>query len=136
MEETTVCAQFILIGDESFNPDIVTNTLAVQPTEIGRKGELIRNGRLKRRESFWEINTGYEQSHDINDQLGQLLDIIFPLKKKLKNIISNNSIHAKFGLVIKIEDGQTPAMYLKQNIIDLMSEIGIVIDFDTYVLSA
>jgi len=135
MDETVVNAKFMIIGDENFDPDIATNTLKINPTKVGRKGELIRGGRLKRKESFWEISTDYKKSYDINDQLDQILNIIIPVKEELMSIISSNNLYAKIEFVINIENNEKPAMHLQKNVIDFASEIGAEIDFDLYIYS-
>jgi hypothetical protein len=52
----------------------ITNKLFIQPTETGKKGEFGRYAVLK--ESYWDISTEYEESLDINNQLGKIVNML------------------------------------------------------------
>ncbi len=68
MDKTNVMVEFNIIGD-TFNPDIVTQKLIINPTEIWIKGEQIKDKDLYRKHTLWSKATKYEESLDINDQL-------------------------------------------------------------------
>lgn len=136
MEKTTVCAKFILASENTaFNSGEITQTLGIQPTSIGKKGDKIRNGKLERRESFWEIATPFQESYDINEQLTQILHLVLPSEKVLKEITSQIGVIAKIILVIKIENNEKPVMHLNKKTIDFASAVGAEIDFDLYIYS-
>ena len=56
-------------------------------------------------------------------------------RQQLKEILSDSNIYGKFGVVIKIENEEIPAMYLEKELIKFMHDIGAEIDFDMYINS-
>ncbi|WP_236337214.1 DUF4279 domain-containing protein [Paenibacillus auburnensis] len=69
-----------------------------------------------RKETAWVIDTGYQESLDVNEQLQQ---IVTQLRGKALIINEMKQIHSmecKFSIVIKIEEGHTPALYLDKSI--------------------
>jgi hypothetical protein len=91
--------------------------------------------KIKHDFSRWDIQTGYQESDDINIQVNQIYQI---LKKKI-NIL--NELKPKYELdyrlviVINIEDNEKPGMCFDHYIIDFLHEIGAIIDIDMYIYS-
>jgi hypothetical protein len=130
LDKTNVKVEFILLGD-NFNPDDITNKLSIRPTSKWKKGEILKNGRV-REYSGWEISTEYEESLDINDQLNQILIKIKDKRNEIFEISNNKDIECRFCVVVKIENGYTPAMTLNREVIQFAYEIGAEFEFDLY----
>lgn len=134
MDKTTVSAKFFLIGD-IFEPLEITSILEITPTRIGKKGEKIRDGKLERKETFWELSTSEQNSYDINDQIEELTRQVIPVKEKLKEVMIKYELEGSIRIVIKIENNEKPAMYLEPEFINLISDLGFGLDFDLYIYS-
>ncbi|MEH7387951.1 DUF4279 domain-containing protein [Bacillus sp. JJ1521] len=72
MERTKVRVYFRLFGD-TFPLDNVTEKLGITPSNTYRKGAIILNrpATLFRKETSWDLDTGYQESLDVNEQLQQ-----------------------------------------------------------------
>lgn len=111
MDKTQVMVYFSLYGDE-FPIDYVTDKLGIQPTNSYRKGDLIPNRSTKvyRKETSWDLGTEYEESIDVNDQLQKIMQQLQNKSSNINELIKAYSLACKFFIVIKIENGETPAL--------------------------
>ncbi|MED1724657.1 DUF4279 domain-containing protein [Brevibacillus parabrevis] len=134
MNKTSVMVEFTLTGDQ-FNPDLITEKLEIKPNEIYYKGDQVKHRKAVRKETCWSINTGYQESLDVNIQLRDVLEKIWPKKNDLRELQVENNLEIKFCIVIKIEENQTPAIYLDSDIIAFAHEIKAEFDFDLYIYS-
>ncbi|MFC0237094.1 DUF4279 domain-containing protein [Fictibacillus phosphorivorans] len=130
MNETQVKVYFSLFGDD-FSINEVTRRLEITPTESYKKGDSISaNSSHRRKETSWEYGTDYQNSLDVNEQLQQVIN---RLREKCSII---NTLQAEFGLtskiyiVIAMENGQAPALYLEKDILTFASNIGAEIEVD------
>lgn len=133
MERTKVRVYFSLFGD-TFPLDYVTEKLGITPSNTYRKGDIIpnRSATLFRKETSWDLDTGYQESLDVNEQLQQ---IITPLRKKvsiINEIKKIYSVECKFFIVVEIEEGNTPGLYLDTAVINFASNIEAAFDIDLY----
>ena len=83
--------------------------------------------------NLWELFTEYEESWDINEQLGKILcklndkrDLLIKLKEKME-------LDYVFDFVVNIKNHEAPAIYFEQEFIVFCGDIGAHIDVDTYV---
>jgi hypothetical protein len=133
LKKTKVRVYFSLFGD-TFPLDDVSKSLEITPTAAYSKGESIPHSTAPRfrKETAWVIDTGYQESLDVNEQLQQ---IVTQLRGKALIINEMKQIHSmecKFSIVIKIEEGHTPALYLDKSIIKFTSSIEAEFDIDLY----
>lgn len=133
LDKTQVMVYFSLYGDE-FPLDGVTEKLEVIPTETYKKGDLIPNLSTVRyrKETSWELGTGYQVSVDVNNQLRQIIDKLQNKSSIIKEIKDAYSVECKFSIVIIIEEGNTPALYLNKDIIKFAATIEAEFDVDLY----
>lgn len=132
-DKTQVMVYFSLYGDE-FPTKKVTERLKINPTNTYIKGELIsnRSSVCYRKETNWEIGTGYQDSIDVNEQLNQIAGKIQDKVSEIIDIKKEFAIDCKFFIVIKIEEGLAPSLYLNKNIIKLAASMEAEFDFDLY----
>lgn len=129
---TKVKAEFIVTG-LGLIPEHVTGALKINPTGKHRAGEIIGNTSKVRKDNCWYLCTQYEHSYDVNEQLTKILDRIKDKTKVLKDLRELYNLSYKIGIVINVENKETPAMYLDSETIDFAHEIGAEFDFDLYV---
>jgi hypothetical protein len=60
--------------------------------------------------------------------------LLYPKLDKIKELIKSQALLCKFDIVIKIENGDTPAVHLQKEMLDLAHELGAEFDFDLYVV--
>lgn len=134
MKVTNIKAEFLILSDD-FLPDDITEKLSIEPSFKWKVGEKINSEKHNRvyKSSGWEISTGYEESLDINEQLNKILYKIHSCHEVLAQLCLVENIECRFCIVVKIENGQTPAMILSRELIKFASEINAEIEFDLYV---
>jgi hypothetical protein len=122
-----------LYGDE-FPIDEVTEKLKVTPTETYKKGDLIPNRSTVRyrKETSWDLGTGYQDSLDVNDQLQQIVGKLQHKSSTINEIKQAYSLECKFFIVIKIDKGNSPALYMDKEIIKFASSIEAEFEVDLY----
>lgn len=133
MERTRVRVYFSIFGD-TFPLEHVTEKLGISPTNTYRKGDIIpnRSRTLLRKETSWDLDTGYQESRDVNEQLQQIINQLrnkVPIISEIKNIYS---VECKFFIVVEIEEGKTPGLYLDREVINFASNIEAEFDIDLY----
>ncbi|MDQ0247845.1 hypothetical protein J2S09_005521 [Bacillus fengqiuensis] len=133
VDKTQVMVYFSLYGDE-FPTDEVTERLEITPSETYKKGDLIpnRSTALYRKETSWDLGTGYQVSLDVNDQLQKIIGKLQNKASIINEIKEAYSVECKFFIVVKIEEGNTPALYLDKDIIKFASSIEAEFDVDLY----
>lgn len=134
IDKTNAKVEFNIIGD-AFNPDIVTQKLKINPTEVWIKGEQIKGKDLYRKYTLWSISTEYEESLDINYQLKAILSVLTPKTCELLELKNTLDIEYRFCVVININNNENPAMYIDTGTIRFINEITAEIDFDLYIYS-
>jgi len=137
-------AYFSAISDE-FPLEVVTDALGIEPTEAYKKGDLIERPAIAihpvstknryRKYSDWTFSTGYQESYDINNQLNIILKSLEGKSDQLTFLKRKYGLEYLFMVVIQIENNESPAMYLKKEIIDFASLIQAEIHFDLYIVS-
>lgn len=129
-EKTKVMAYFCLFGDE-FDPNHVTSILRIEPTNTAYKGDII-NKKHRIKETSWTLGTDYEESLDVNHQLIKVVDMIRNKAKEINSIRIEHQLRIKFFIVIRIEEGKTPALYFDSDFIEFVNMIHAEIDVDLY----
>ena len=133
LEKTNVKVEFSIYGDD-FNPDRITKRLNINPEKVWRKGEQVGKHNILRKENCWMISTGYQESLDINNQLYLILQLLQSVKEELMALKNEIMADFKIDIVINIEDNQTPAMYLDNEVIHFCNDFDITLDFDLYIM--
>ena len=140
MDKTQVRVYFCLYGDE-FPVDYVTETLEIEPTKTYKKGDtIVRPYNPKvistkthyRLETAWELSTGYQESFDVGEQMDQ---IVRPLKNKvalINQLKMEYELQCKIFIVIIMENGDSPGLYLDNEQIEFASSVKAEIDIDLY----
>lgn len=131
MDKTNVKVEFSIFGD-GFDPNTITDTLQITPTRTWLKGDNIK-GDLFRKETCWELATEYEESLDINNQIKKIKNLIQDRKDEVVKLIRQNNLECKLEVVINIENNERPAMYINNETIKFIHDIGAEIDFDLYI---
>ena len=131
-------AYFSITGD-IFPVEAITDALNIEPTRTYKKGDivarrdnpnLVSTKKLYRKETDWNLSTGYQESYDINNQLYVILKSLEEKTEPLKQLKKKYDIEFLFMVVIQIENNESPAMYLQKDILDFASSIQAEIHFD------
>jgi hypothetical protein len=132
LKMTNVNAKFVIVGD-SFDPKTITEKLGIEPHSFWIKGEDVPGRPIKRKDTNWEICTGYEESLYIMEQIEKLLVILQNKKDILRELKSLYTLDYFFLIVINIEDDEKPAIALSSDFIEFASEIKAEFEVDLYI---
>ena len=140
LDKTQVMVYFSLYGDE-FPIDFVSETLKIAPTKAYKKGEVIvrphnpnviSTKTLYRKETAWELSTSYQESYDVKEQMDE---IVGPLKNKatiINQLKEKYKLECKIFIVIVMENGYSPSLYLDNEQIEFANSVKAEIDIDLY----
>jgi len=135
MDKTQVMVYFSLFGDE-FPIDEVTKRLGITPTLSYKKGELIPRRNYShihyRKETAWDLSSGYQESYDVKEQMDQVLGPIKNQVAVINQLKEDYKLECKFFIVIIMENGDTPGLYLDNEQIEFASRIKAEFDIDLY----
>lgn len=136
MDKTNVKVEFdIGSQDDIFVPSNATEILGIKPKRTGIKGEIIRQterGNILCKYTFWRIETDYEESYDIKFQINKIMSVLATKKEQLQKLKRIYKVNYHFCVVIKIENHETPAVWLSKSFIHFLSSIDASVDFDIY----
>ncbi|WP_028595290.1 DUF4279 domain-containing protein [Paenibacillus assamensis] len=138
MEKTNVRACFSLYGDE-FPLEYVTEKIGLKPSMGYRKGDLISAKQsdklgitIQRKETAWQLETNYEESLDVDNQLSKIIDILHGKREVINEIRKDFELECRLDIVIIMEKGYTPAFSLNRKVIDFIHFIQAEIEIDLY----
>ena len=134
MEKTKVKVNFEIWGDD-FNVENASKILDIYPSKIRNKRDKSTYSNVKIKKTSWSFGTDYQESLDINEQLKFITNILNNKKQELQKIKKSYNVNYQISIVIKIENNQSPAIYLESDIIRLADEIQAEFDIDLYVMS-
>jgi hypothetical protein len=138
LEKSNSQVYFSLYGDY-FPIDVVSDRLGLKPKFSYCKGEVIpetpplrHSKTMYRKETIWEIGTDFEETYDINNQIIQVMRMIKGKEATIKQLIEEFNLQCYFMIVMKINEGETPATYINKEFIRLAYELDTEIHFDIY----
>jgi len=134
MDKTKVKVNFEIWGDD-FNVENASKILDIYPSKIRNKRDKSTYSNVKIKKTSWSFSTDYQESLDINEQLKFITNILNDKKQELQKIKKSYNVNYQISIVIKIENNQSPAIYLESDIIRLADEIQAEFDIDLYVMS-
>lgn len=133
MEKTNMMAEFIITGDH-FEPKLVTEQIGIEPSGTYIKGEKIDDRDLYRKETCWFLETDYQESFDVNQQLNYLLNLLEPHIEKLKTLRMKHNLNFLFSFSIRVMNNESPAISIEQKAISIAYDLSAEFDFDLYIL--
>ncbi|QOS80067.1 DUF4279 domain-containing protein [Paenibacillus sp. JNUCC31] len=133
MEKTNMMAEFIITGDH-FEPKLITEQIGIEPSGTYIKGEKIDDRDLYRKETCWFLETDYQESFDVNQQLNYLLNLLEPHIEKLKTLRMKHNLNFLFSFSIRVMNNESPAISIEQKAISIAYDLKAEFDFDLYIL--
>jgi hypothetical protein len=134
MEKTQVMVYFSMFADE-FPLDVVTKQLDIEPTESYKKGDIIKKiSPIKnhvRAYTCWKLSTGYQESL-VGEQMDMIIDQIGDKSAIINELKRQFGLECRFTIVIIMNNGYSPGLYLDKSIIAFANSINADFDFDLY----
>ena len=134
MEKTQVMVYFSMFADE-FPLENVTEQLGIEPTESFKSGDIIKKisptENHVRAYTCWKLSTGYQESL-VGEQMDMIIAQIGNKSAIINNLKKQFGLECRFTIVIIMNNGYTPSLYLEQSIIAFASSINADFDIDLY----
>lgn len=135
MEKTQVMVYFSMFADE-FPLDAVTKQLDIEPTASYKKGDIIKKisptENHVRSYTCWKLSTGYQETLDVSEQMNTIIDQIGDKSSIINDLKRKFGLECRFTIVIIMNNGYTPGLYLDQSIIAFANSISADFDMDLY----
>ena len=120
-----------LIGDD-LDPDIITKTVGLQPTEVRDKNEILGNGRLFSH-CEWGIESELIRTEDLSDIPDSFLRILPCGSEVLLNLA--HEFNAQWNILILIRVTESfPAVYFSPEFVKKAADIEATVGLDVYLL--
>ena len=124
-----------MFADE-FPLENVTEQLGIEPTESFKNGDIIKKISILKimLEAYtcWKLSTGYQESLDVGQQIDMIIDQIGDKSAIINELKRQFGLECRFTIVIIMNNGYTPGLYLDQSIIAFANSINADFDIDLY----
>ncbi|MBK3496409.1 DUF4279 domain-containing protein [Viridibacillus sp. YIM B01967] len=85
------------------------------------------------KEGCWELETGYKETVDTDEQLDKILFLLTSKEKELLEVKRLYDVEFKYDIVIVIEDGDFNGVRLEPDFIQFAARIGAIVEYNTYI---
>ncbi|KIL51116.1 DUF4279 domain-containing protein [Jeotgalibacillus campisalis] len=120
---------------EDFSLEEITARLGISPTLTYKKGDLIHHMEGSspsfQRSTRWHYGTE-EESFDVKVQLDKVLSMLHGKEEVIKTVKTELNAACKIVIVIYMEEGITPGLYLDLPQINFIHSIQAEVDVDLY----
>ncbi|MDD2377029.1 MAG: DUF4279 domain-containing protein [Clostridia bacterium] len=130
MKKTNIKVEFSIYKYEKFDVEDISEILNITPLETYVEKDKFDEVPIK--ETSWMIETKYEESYDIRNQINKIFNLLKAKREQLKKISNEYGVNMQFMIVINVENGEYPGMFLDKKFIEFVAYIGGEIQFDTY----
>jgi hypothetical protein len=112
----------------------ITSELGIEPTKSWIKGDLIpdREGEIRRKQSTWEYQSQLSQSEYIERHVESLLELVESKKESLQKF--SKIYQTELAIVIYEYESPNVGFSLDKEIVQRISDMGLILDVDIYVL--
>jgi len=123
-------ASFRVYGD-TLRPDEVTRTLALEPTNMGLKGELLSYspGKSPLRISLWMLKSPLSEHESLDLHLQHLLDLLEPKREEIRELAKHFDIDFFCGF--SSENGQGGCTF-EPTLLERLAKLGVTVVLDLY----
>ena len=122
---------FALMGDDAFDPDVITQRLGIEPSEVMRKAD------PRPKISRWTLSSGkvVDEVVDVYAMSSELVSRLADSRETIKELMAELRLSAVLQVVLRItmdDTKSTPAIGFDEKTIHFLSNVGASIDVDTY----
>lgn len=137
MRKTNIYSEFRIMGD-TFDPNLVTQTLRVHPTETWRKGDCVYNNQGKcttlRQYTKWGYKTATLETLYMDEPIQILQETFEDKVDSLLELKKQHNLSFSIDIVIEVENNEPPAMCLEGFVLAFSTALDARIDIDMYIL--
>jgi hypothetical protein len=131
MSNNTVDIYFSIRSD-SITPDFLTDYLGLIPSSFCVKGAVKREGQTPYMQNVWTIKVSNLLQLNMLEQMQKLLEILSPVKFKLKDISEQCLLDVECVVHICSDTATTPMIDFEKNVVQFFAEIGASLGMDIY----
>jgi len=137
-EKLEMLAEYKILGNELFEPMIITKELKIDPSEVYRKGDPWGNSIRKRQCSAWILSEECFDELDLSILISRLLKVLMPKAEEIKEICAKNNLHTEIGCAVYIDvaNSITPILNFSEDIISKIHKLNTSVDIDIILLDS
>jgi hypothetical protein len=125
-----ISAAFELVGGDGFSPHDLSTETGLTASRSWRVGDAGQHGRI-RKNSYWSLRVGPDESYDLPAQVESLLDQVEPHANAILGALSRGGVTARIGLWWDIPDGEaTPYLHFPSELLARIVHLGAGLDLD------
>lgn len=126
---------YLRIVDDKYSllPEEITTITGIQPTRIGRKGELIGKTIMRREAYCWELESKLPKEKPLMEHVKYLLSIIEPSVELFKPITAR--YYTELACAVYLSESESlPEIHFDSDLIKRLAELNVSIDIDLYII--
>ncbi|NVK21035.1 MAG: DUF4279 domain-containing protein [Kangiellaceae bacterium] len=120
---------YLRISNEDGSHSEITEILKLEPTNCWNKGDINRANNRPRNQVSWQLESGLDDTHPIEEHLDKIFSILTPLKSELVKLSD------KYNICIQCVGYYHPSqhgIHLDHSTLEKAYSIGASFDFDCY----
>jgi hypothetical protein len=129
MKATSSIRGIISIVGENIEPEKLSLSTGIPYSSMGRKGQSHR----VMDEGFWEYDTGYIQTNNIEEIFVILEKIFLPKSEVIRKYIDEYQLYCKLSIIVDAVNGRVPGVFFNRKVLNFLHEINAEIDVDIYI---
>jgi len=108
---------------------LVTSILKIDPTNQWSEGEINPRNNKPRKFMCWNLTSGLDDTHAIEEHIGKLLEIIEPLKEELATLNKNYKV---FIQCVGYFPPSGHGLHIDHKLIEKLYRLSLALDYDFY----
>jgi hypothetical protein len=134
LPQPIVSVHFDFYG-QSFDPDIITQRLGIEPTGHFRAGDPMSLGTGRRRRDCWTLRVGDREALYVDDMLKELRAAFTAPPETVKKLCSELDVEAVATCMVVPQSRQMPAMDFPADFVVWAASLGARITVDVLTVS-
>lgn len=118
---------FAVTGD--FDPDEITQLLAISPSEAWKKGDRNEITHYERKFSGWHLDSRLDQFTPLETQM---IDVLDQLQGKSLEVAAIKKTHAAYIQLVGYFHGSYPGLHFEAELVSELAKFHLSVDFDFY----
>ena len=123
-------AYFKIVGKGDHS--VVTQKLGIEPTNEWSEGDLNPRNNMPRKFMHWQFESGFDDTHPIEEHLNKLFAVLEPLKSSLLELNQNYDLYLQ---CVGYFPPSGHGIHLDHQMVVKAAELGLAFDLDFYYVS-
>ena len=119
----------LTITGNDIDPQIVTDSLQLEPTKAWRKGDRVPKSTVEMRHDGWQLTVAHCRDINLSKHVRTLVQVMMPLREQLERLRTQYGVDAEVSCVIYASD-EMPIMHFDVDTIESLALLRCECDID------